>query len=488
MRYEIKNIKDEQTYQHTGIMMLIKVIRDIYGDVDVSVGNSLNQGFFVYFGHTDKQLTNQEIAKIREKMNNLVRKDLPINKELMPCSDAVEIWKKEGMVNKARLFAEGEPDQEVIVYELDGYRDYFYSDMLPSTGYLEIFDIRKYKSGLLLRHPCVPHPDSIPEYRDDDKLYEAFAESKRMRKDLSLDYLADLNEKTDDEVRDIISRSEAFQEKEISAIAEQAVKEGRRLVLIAGPSSSGKTTFAKKLCGRIAELSGVEPIYMGTDDYFLERDETPIGPDGEPNFEGLDALDLDLFNKQMAALLAGEEVDVPEFDFVAGKKVFGKRLTKAAPDQTIVIEGIHSLNDTLTETVPAGDKFKVYISPLTRIGIDEHNRLSTTDARLFRRMVRDSRTRGRDAATTIHDWPKVRTGENGNIFPYSSMADVVFNSSLVYETAMLKHFAKPLLETIREDQPEYTEAKRLLDFTNCFREIDMTDAVPENSILREFIG
>lgn len=487
MKYIIKDVKSEQVYHHTGIMILIKAINEVYGRTQVTVGNSLNQGFFVYFGHTDKSLSNREVDKIREKMQSIVDADLPVEKKWVPCSEAVEIWKQSGYSEKAKLFSGGNPDQPVIVYELDGYRDYFYSDMLPSTGYYELFELRRYKNGLLLRNPCVPHPDSIPPYRDDDKLYEAFAVSKRMRKTLGLDFLADLNSKSDEEMKEVIRASESLQKKEIEEIAEQIVEDGRRIVLIAGPSSSGKTTFAHKLCKRIGELSA-EPLYLGTDDYFKDRLDCPKLPDGSYDYEGLGALDLELFNSNMADLLAGKEVDIPEYDFIDGIKKYGKRITKAEPGQTIVIEGIHSLNDVLTESIPANKKFKVYISPLTRIGIDRHNRLSTSDARLLRRMVRDNNFRGTDAAGTIRDWPKVRNGETGNIFPYSSMADVVFNSSLVYETALLKHYARPLLEAIPKDAPEYEEARRILDFTNCFREIDAASEVPEDSILREFIG
>ena len=487
MKYIIDSIKKEQAYHHTGIMMLIKCINDIYGKVQVSVGNSLNQGFFVYFGDTDRPLTQSEVTKIREKMNRLVQADVPVNKEIITCGEAVELWHRNGFSERARLYSPADPDTPVAVYELDGYRDFFYSDMLPSTGYYELFDLRGYKNGLLLRHPCVPHPDSIPEYRDDDKLYDAFADSKRMRKSLKLDYLADLNDKNEDELREVISGSERIQNKEIAAIAERIVNDGRRIVMIAGPSSSGKTTFAKKLCDRIGKLTSVEPIYIGTDDYFVEREQSPRDANGEYNYEGLDAIDLDLFNNQMSDLLNGREIDAPEFDFLVGKKRFGKRFIKAKENQIIVIEGIHSLNDELTRDIPSAKKFKVYISPLTRIGIDRHNRLSTADARLLRRIVRDNSHRGRDAAGTIKDWTKVRNGETGNVFPYSSMADVVFNTSLVYETSVLKHFAKPLLEKITPEEPEYEEAGRLLDFIVCFREIDLVDAIPEDSILREFI-
>lgn len=488
MKYEIDSIKKEQIYQHTGIMILIKAVQDVYGKTSVVVGNSLNQGFFIYLGNTDKQLTNSDIDKIREKMNALVAQDIPIVEKWMPNREAVKIWRQNGFTEKARLFEGGDPEQQVVVYELDGYCDYFYSDMLPSTGYYELFELRKYKNGMLLRNPCVPHPDSIPPYRDDDKLYEAFADSKKMRKSFNIDYLADLNEKSDEEVREIIIKSEELQRKEINEIAQKIVDAERRIVLVAGPSSSGKTTFAKKLCAKIGEISGVEPLYLGTDDYFIDRKDLPVLPDGTQDFEGLNAIDLKLFDQHMLDLLAGKEVDIPEYDFIDGVKKYGKRIVKPLKNQTMVIEGIHSLNDALTTSIPASNKFKVYISPLTRVSIDKHNRISTADARMFRRMVRDYQFRDRSAVTTIKDWPSVRAGETNNIFPYSSMADVVFNSSLVYETALLKHYARPLLEEITEDMPEYEEAKRLLDFTNCFREIDLADAVPQDSILREFIG
>lgn len=488
MRWIIDSIKKEQIYHHTGIMILIKAIQDIYGKTNVVVGNSLNQGFFVYFGHTDKPLRNSEVSAIATRMQAIIDADYPIIEHWMPNREAVKIWKQNGFAEKARLFEGGDPEQQVVVYELDGYKDYFYSDMLPSTGYYELFALRSYKNGLLLRNPCVPHPDSIPPYRDDDKLYDAFADSKKMRKSFNIDYLADLNEKNDAEVRDIIVKSEMMHEKEIDDIASKIVDDGRRIVLIAGPSSSGKTTFAKKLCAKIGNISGVEPLYLGTDDYFIDREFIPLLPDGTKDFEGLNAIDLELFDKHMLALLSGEEVDIPEFDFVEGVKKYGKRIAKLDKKQAVVIEGIHSLNDALTTSISAKDKYKVYISPLTRVAIDKHNRISTADARMFRRMVRDHNFRDRTARETIRDWHLVRSGETSNIFPYSSMADIVFNSSLVYETALLKHFAKPLLEEITEDMPEYEEARRLLDFTNCFKEISDVDAVPQNSILREFIG
>jgi uridine kinase len=364
-----------------------------------------------------------------------------------------------------------------------------YTVMLPSSGYINLFDLRPYRNGLLLRLPNALHGHTIPKYRDDEKLYEAYAETTRMRKHTGLNYLADLNEQIRaGNADDVIRASEWLQTKQLEEMAARIVEEGRRVVLIAGPSSSGKTTTAKRLCAEIGKLTGEEPLYLGTDDYFVEREDSPIGPDGKPDYEGLDCLDMDLFNDQMEALLDGREVDMPEFDFIEGKKVFGKRITKLRKNQLLVIEGIHSLNDVLTENIERKDKFKIYISPLTQLAVDRHNRLSTADARLLRRMVRDNQFRGSDAEKTLESWPKVRAGESVNIFPYSSSADVVFNSSTVYETCLLKTYAEPLVRAIPETSEQYPEALRILAFMKYFEKIESPEAVPDNSILREFIG
>jgi uridine kinase len=310
-----------------------------------------------------------------------------------------------------------------------------------------------------------------------------------MRKYTGIDYLADLNEQIGKgNASAIIQASEWLQSRQLEEFATRVVEERRKVVLIAGPSSSGKTTTAKRICQEIGRLTGQDPLYLGTDDYFVERGMTPLGPDGKPDFEGLGAVDLPLFNKQMEDLLKGETVDLPEFDFVNGTKVFGKRVTSLKENQILVIEGIHSLNDVLTEHIPRSDKFKIYISPLTQIAVDRHNRVSTADARLLRRMVRDNQFRGYDAEATLASWPKVRAGESVNVFPYSSSADVVFNSSTVYETNLLKTYAEPLLTAIGESSEQYAEAQRILKFMKYFDKIESDEAVPDNSILREFIG
>lgn len=487
--FRINNFTEERAYHNTAILVFLKAVRSAMGDVNVTIGNSLNQGYYVYINKEGGSLTTGDIHKIKDKMDKIIAHDTGIVIEQDNIARVIEKWHSLGYHEKARLLEGRDPGETVEIAELHNYRNCMYSDMLPSSGYIDLYELRPYRSGLLLRLPNALHHHTIPAYRDDDKLYDAYAESRRMRRHTGIDYLADLNEQIrDGKAADIIRASESMHSKQLEEFAGRIVEEGRKVVLIAGPSSSGKTTTAKRVCREIGKCTGREPLYLGTDDYFVERADNPVGPDGKPDFEGLDALDMELFNRQMEDLLAGREVDIPEYDFMNGTKVFGKRVTKLEKDQILVIEGIHSLNDVLTENIPGSDKFKIYISPLTQIGVDRHNRVSTADARLLRRIVRDNQFRGYDAEYTLSMWPKVRAGESVNIFPYSSSADVVFNSSTVYETCMLKTFAEPLLEAIPETSGQYSEAKRILKFMKYFEKIYDTDAVPDDSIIREFIG
>ena len=489
MDYEIRTFSEERAYHNTAILIYLKAVHAVFGDVDVSIGNSLNQGYYSYINLKGAKLESSDIHKIRDKMEKYIAQDIPIESKEVTPSEAAELWKTFGYTEKVKLF-EGRPDSETVdLADLHNYKAVLYCKLLPSTGYINLFEIRPYRNGVLLRVPNALHNHTIPSYRDDDKLYEAYAESKRMRKHTGIDYLADLNEKIrEGKADEIIKASEELYAKELEEFANEIVEGNKKVVLIAGPSSSGKTTTAKRLCEEIKKACGQDPLYLGTDDYFVERTETPIGPDGKPDFEGLDAVDLPLFNQQMEDLLAGKKVDIPEFDFINGTKVFGKRKTTLKKNQILVIEGIHSLNDVLTENIPRADKYKLYISPLTQIGIDRHNRVSTADARLLRRMVRDNQFRGYNAEATLDTWPKVRAGESVNVFPYSSSADVVLNTSMVYETCLLKTYAEPLLLAIPESSEQYEEAQRILAFMKFFDKIESADAVPDNSILREFIG
>ena len=487
--FKITTFTEERAYHNTAILVYLKAVKSIFENADVTIGNSLNQGYYSYINLGGRRLTTLDINRIRDHMNAIIEKDYEVVIEHDSVEHAIKKWYSLGYPEKARLLEFRPPDETIDIVNLHNYRNCMYTVMLPSSGYINLFDIRPYRNGLLLRLPNALHGHTIPKYRDDEKLYEAYAETTRMRKHTGLNYLADLNEQIRaGNADDVIRASEWLQTKQLEEMAARIVEEGRRVVLIAGPSSSGKTTTAKRLCAEIGKLTGEEPLYLGTDDYFVEREDSPIGPDGKPDYEGLDCLDMDLFNDQMEALLDGREVDMPEFDFIEGKKVFGKRITKLRKNQLLVIEGIHSLNDVLTENIERKDKFKIYISPLTQLAVDRHNRLSTADARLLRRMVRDNQFRGSDAEKTLESWPKVRAGESVNIFPYSSSADVVFNSSTVYETCLLKTYAEPLVSAIPETSEQYPEALRILAFMKYFEKIESAEAVPDNSILREFIG
>jgi uridine kinase len=474
-------------YQRSLSLLYLKAIRDVIGRVEVFLGNSLNKGIFTTIRRGLK-LSDAEIRAIDRRMRELVQADIPFVKEIVDRETALAYLREDGSLGKARLL-ENAPDFEwVAFYSLCGFRNYFYGQMLPSTGYIEHFELRAYRNGVLLRFPHTAKPNEIPYYTDEKKLYEAFGEASQWGKLLGISMAADLNDRVeDDRVVEMIQLSEALHEKSIAQIADRIAKENKRLILIAGPSSSGKTTFAHRLCIQL-KVVGRDPLCLSTDDYFIDRDDCPVNEFGEKNFEDISAIDLDLFNNNMNALLRGEIVDIPHYDFHEGKKHFGRRLTKGRTGQPIVIEGIHGLNRKLTEGVDDKEKFKIYISPLTALNIDEHNRIPTTDVRFLRRMIRDARTRGIDAKRTIATWPAVRAGEDRNIFPFSGEADVLFNSAHIYEISVLKKYAVPILGAISETEEEYSEAYRLKRFLQFFKTVEDDSAIVNNSILREFIG
>lgn len=475
-------------YQYSLSLIYLKAVKDTLGDdVRVEIQNSLNKGLYTEI-KTKEPVTEEQVQAVENRMRELVDADLPFIKTVVDRDEAIRIIKEDGRTEKLRLLSETLGIKQVKFYTLDGYRNFFYGLMAPSTGYIKYFQLMKYRRGVLLRFPHPSAPDRIPDYVDEVKLYQAFGEQTRWDALLGVNYVADLNDKIESgEYKELIQLSEALHEKKIAEIADMIKTQKKRLVLIAGPSSSGKTTFARRLCIQL-RVNGLKPLYMGTDDYFVEREDTPLDEKGEKDFENLDALDIDLFNRNMNDLLAGKKVDLPEFDFMTGHKVFGKRITSIDPYQPIVIEGIHGLNGKLTEFIPDGEKFKIYISPLTQLNIDMHNRIPTTDERMLRRMVRDYLYRGHSAQSTINQWPKVRAGEDKNIFPYSGEADVLFNSYHVYEISVLKKYAEPLLRKIAPDEEEYAEAVRMLKFLRFFRTIEDDSIIVNNSIIREFIG
>ena len=475
-------------YQYSLSLIYLKAVKDTLGDdVRVEIQNSLNKGLYTEI-KTKEPVTEEQVQAVENRMRELVDANLPFIKTVVDRDEAIRIIKEDGRTEKLRLLSETLGIKQVKFYTLDGYRNFFYGLMAPSTGYIKYFQLMKYRRGVLLRFPHPSAPDRIPDYVDEVKLYQAFGEQTRWDALLGVNYVADLNDKIESgEYKELIQLSEALHEKKIAEIADMIKTQKKRLVLIAGPSSSGKTTFARRLCIQL-RVNGLKPLYMGTDDYFVEREDTPLDEKGEKDFENLDALDIDLFNRNMNDLLAGKKVDLPEFDFMTGHKVFGKRITSIDPSQPIVIEGIHGLNGKLTEFIPDGEKFKIYISPLTQLNIDMHNRIPTTDERMLRRMVRDYFYRGHSAQSTINQWPKVRAGEDKNIFPYSGEADVLFNSYHVYEISVLKKYAEPLLRKIAPDEEEYAEAVRMLKFLRFFRNIEDDSIIVNNSIIREFIG
>lgn len=475
-------------YQYSLSLIYLKAASDCLGrNARVEIQNSLNKGLYTEI-KWEKPVTPRHVQQIEHRMRELVNADLPFVKEIVSREEAMAIFEEDGRQEKQRMLSESLNLKQLKFYSLEGCRDFFYGFMVPSTGYIQHFQLMKYRRGVLLRFPHPSAPDRMPPYVDEKKLYQAFGEQTKWDRLLDVKYVADLNEKIENgQYKELIQLSEALHEKKIAQIADMIKKQHKRIVLIAGPSSSGKTTFARRLCIQL-KVNGLNPLYLGTDDYFVEREETPLDENGEKDYENLQAVDIRLFNDNMNDLLAGREVDLPAFDFMTGHKSYGGRKTVISSDQPVVIEGIHALNEDLTPYIPKEEKFKIYISPLTQMNIDAHNRIPTTDERMLRRMVRDNLYRGHDAQSTIASWPKVRGGEDRNIFPYSGEADVLFNSYHVYEIAVLKKYAEPLLAKITPQEPEYAEAVRMLKFLRFFRTIEDDSMIAGNSILREFIG
>ena len=476
------------TYRRSATLLLLKAIYDVEGMDAVrgmKVEFSAGEGYYV---SSRKMPVNEgTLARIENRMKELVGQNLPIEKRSIPVEEAIEHFTRHGMTDKARLFR-FRRSSSVNVYLLDGFEDYYYGYMVPSTGYLKYFKLIPYDEGFVLEFPPRKTPETFGPFREQPKVFQTLKNSTKWGEILNVGTVGALNEQiSEGNVGNIILAQEAIMEKGLGDIAaEIASRPDKKLIMIAGPSSSGKTTFSHRLSIQLM-AHGLKPHPIAVDNYFVERVDTPKDENGQYNFECLEAMDIELFNQQMSALLRGEKVFLPTFNFITGMKEYKGNSLKLGPEDVLVIEGIHCLNDALSYSLPAENKFKIYVSALTQMNIDEHNRIPTTDGRLIRRMVRDARTRGASAQKTISMWPSVRRGEDENIFPYQESADVVFNSALIYELAVLKQYAEPLLFGIRPEDPEYLEAKRLLKFLNYFQGID-SNLIPGNSILREFIG
>jgi len=483
---DIRDASANMSYQASATFLYIKAVHDVLGQsVNVVINNSLSKGLFTQI--KTNGITDQTATAISWRMQELVNEDIPFELEELSASEMLERLKGDNSIQH-QLLKSAKDISSVKLYRLDNEEEIFYHDLVPSTSYIKLFEIKRYKNGMLLRLPQPTSPKRVPPYEEQKLLYDAFSEATRWDRILGINYASDLNKKVlDDDYQELILLSEALHEKKIAEIADQIFSSGKRIVLIAGPSSSGKTTFANRLCIQLKVL-GLKPLYLGTDDYFKNRDETPLLPSGEKDYESLRAIDVNLFAKHMNALVSGKKVDLPTYDFIDGIKKYGKRIASVENNQPIVIEGIHALNPELTKDIDEDLKFRIYISPLTQLNIDPYNRIPTSDARMLRRMVRDNLHRGYDASQTIKSWPLVREGEEKYIFPYSQWADVFFNSHCLYELSVLKKYAQPLLLEIQKDSFAYPEAQRLLEFLNFFAVAQNDSCIPNNSIIREFIG
>ena len=473
--------------QSSLVLLYLKAVHDILGkEIKVSIANSLSKGVFTIIHGSP--VSEETTRKIENRMQELVKKNLPISEKEGNRRQILQWLKQKNRAEELSLYESAPDISGGMICALEEEEDLLYYHAVPKTGYLNLFELKKYRNGILLRFPHPSSPDLVLPFEEQRLLYEAFSEENHWEKLCGISLARDLNQAIEKgQEKELIALSEALHEKKIAEIAEMIHHRGKRIILIAGPSSSGKTSFAKRLCIQLRVI-GLKPLYLGTDDYFIDRKDLPVGPDGKKDLDRLHAVDINLFTSQMNDLLAGKKVDLPTFEFVQGIKEYGKRITSIEAGQPIVIEGIHALNPALTEDIPEDVKFRIYISPLTQLNLDEHHRVPTTDARMLRRLVRDYRTRGRSAAETIDDWPSVRAGEEVNIFPYNSQADVFFNSQAIYELAVLKKYAEPLLKGIKVSQPEYSEAQRMLEFLSFFVPLKDESCIANNSIVREFIG
>lgn len=478
-----------KTYVRSAIMLLMKAIKDVAGyetAAETKVEFAIGAGYYCRF-REGFSLDEKQVARVKERMQELVEADLAITKKAYPAEEAVALFKKYGMNDKVKLFRYRR-SSTINVYCLGDYYDYYYGYMLPSTGYISCFDLLPYENGLILLLPEKEEPEKLPVFEPRKKLFQTLMQAGQWGEEIGIDTVGDLNDQIcEGNIADMILVQEALQERRIGEIARDiARREGVKFVMIAGPSSSGKTTFSHRLSIQLRTY-GMRPHTIGLDNYYLDHDNTPLDEDGNPDYECLEALDVNQFNQDMAELLAGKSVELPSFNFKTGKREYNGRTVKLGQGDILVIEGIHGLNEKMSHSLPAESKYKIYISALTCLNVDEHNRIPTTDGRLLRRMVRDARTRGATAQKTIEMWASVRRGEEKYIFPFQEQADAMFNSALIYELAVLKQYAEPLLFSIQKGEPEYHEAKRLLKFLEYFLGVS-SEELPKNSLCREFVG
>jgi uridine kinase len=480
------NDRDLRKYVNTLVLVYLEAIYSLYDTPAIYVEYSVNKGLYTKINGKGR-IARHELDEIKQAMNHLIESDIPIVISNHSRGEAIEIFKRQNMTDKVKLFS----TVSFSTLELYKIRENYYNifgEMFDSTGHAGNFDLKLADKGIVLLFPRKEDNYALPEYTHQEKLFNIFMESENWAKLLKVSDVGDLNLKISDKsINDIIRVSEALHEKKIAKIADSICDSEARIILIAGPSSSGKTTFANRL-GIQLMVNGKDYITISLDDYFVDREMTPRDESGNYDFDTIDALDISLFNEDLTKLLEGEPVQIPTFDFMTGKRRYDKDLIEVRKGQYIVIEGIHGMNDRLTESIPSKDKYKIYISALTQLNLDDHNRISTTELRLIRRMIRDNQFRGHNGEKTLELWENVVKGENRYIFPYQENANVMFNSSLIYELSVLKKYAVAVLNEIGESSPYYLEKLRLLSFLKYFNDIEDESVIPNTSIIKEFIG
>ena len=497
MHYRVYNSKDvefldmnsasgSRAYTRTLFFVLCKAVQDIYPNTDVVIDIPVSNGFYVDI-RLGRPVVDEDVNILRRRMQEIIDSKMPIRRFTVPTEEAIALFQEKGDVEKVKLLRTS-GSIYTTYYKIGEYVDYYYGTLLTNTSQLYLFGLEKYYDGMLLRIPSVSNPDELGEMTRQDKMFDIFKEHHRWQEILGIRTVGDFNQAIDaGHATDIINISEALQEKKLAKIAEEiASRKGVKLVLLAGPSSSGKTTSCKRLSIQLA-VNGLKPLQISLDDYFVDRDKTPKDENGDFDFESIYALNLDLLNEQFNALFRGEEVELPKYDFPSGKSVKSGKKLKLEPNNVLVVEGIHALNPELTAHVPEEQIFRVYASALTTILLDNHNYIPTTDNRLLRRIIRDYKYRGVSAQETIHRWPSVRAGENKWIFPFQENADAMLNTAMLYELSVLKMQAEPLLQQVPENCEEFAEAYRLLKFLKYFKGIPYNN-LPPTSLLREFLG
>ena len=497
MHYRVYNSKDvefldmttasgSRAYTRTLFFVLCKAVQDIYPATDVVIDIPVSNGFYVDI-RLGRPVVDEDVNIIRRRMQEIIDARMPIRRFTVPTEDAITLFQEKGDVEKVKLLKTS-GSIYTTYYKIGEYVDYYYGTLLTNTSQLYLFGLEKYYDGMLLRIPSLKNPDELGEMTRQDKMFDIFKEHHRWQEILGIRTVGDFNQAIEaGHSTDIINISEALQEKKLAKIAEDiAQRKGVKLVLLAGPSSSGKTTSCKRLSIQLA-VNGLKPLQISLDDYFVDRDKTPKDENGEYDFESIYALNLDLLNDQFNALFRGEEVDLPKYDFPSGKSIKSGKKLKLEPNNVLVVEGIHALNPELTAHIPEEQIYRVYASALTTILLDNHNYIPTTDNRLLRRIIRDYKYRGVSAQETIHRWPSVRAGENKWIFPFQENADAMLNTAMLYELSVLKMQAEPLLQQVPENCEEYAEAYRLLKFLKYFKGIPYNN-LPPTSLLREFLG